>query len=163
MFTLPQLPYQKDDLVPYLSASILDYHYGKHHQGYVNALNNLVVGTDFCTYTNEELPAVIKATYGNLATRSIFNNAGQVWNHNFYWQSIKKNGGITPTGKLLDRINKDFGSIDKFNYAFTESGKSHFGSGWVWLVLILQSKNLKFFVHLMVILLLLNILIHTHY
>ncbi|CAH58256.1 superoxide dismutase [Ehrlichia ruminantium] len=143
MFTLPELPYQKDDLAPYLSANVLNYHYGKHHQGYVNALNNLVAGTDFCTCTNEDLPAVIKATHSDLATRSIFNNAGQVWNHNFYWQSITKNGVVTPKGELLDRINKDFESVEKFNNAFTEAGKGHFGSGWVWLVFDTVEQKLK--------------------
>ncbi|CEI85308.1 superoxide dismutase [Ehrlichia minasensis] len=143
MFTLPELPYQQSDLLPYLSAEILGYHYNKHHQGYVNALNSLVVGTDFSECTNEDLPKIIEATSGNLGSRSIFNNAGQVWNHNFYWESMKKNGGGTPTGKLLDKINEDFGSMDDFNNAFINAGKNHFGSGWVWLVFDMNEQKLK--------------------
>ena len=140
MFTLPKLAYQREDLEPYLSVKILDYHYGKHHQGYVNTLNTLVADTDFYGSDNESLPSIIKTTYGKPNLKSIFNNAGQVWNHNFYWESIKKNGGGSPSGKLLDKINEDFGSMDDFNNAFINAGKSHFGSGWVWLVLSDENK-----------------------
>lgn len=143
MFTLPELPYQQSDLMPYLSFEILGYHYNKHHQGYVNTLNTLVAGTDFSKCTNEDLPKIIKTTSGDLGSKSIFNNAGQVWNHNFYWESMKKNGGGFPTGKLLDKINEDFGSMDDFNNAFINAGKSHFGSGWVWLVFDMNEQKLK--------------------
>ncbi|WDM84997.1 superoxide dismutase [Ehrlichia sp. JZT12] len=135
MFTLPELPYHMDDLEPYLSAQILDYHYGKHHQGYVNTLNTLVADTEFADLKNEDLPSIIQTTHKRPELKSIFNNAGQVWNHNFYWESMKKGGGGSPKGKLLDKINEDFGSISNFYTAFTNAGTKHFGSGWVWLVL----------------------------
>ncbi|WP_133131189.1 superoxide dismutase [Legionella yabuuchiae] len=125
-FTLPQLPYAKDALAPHISVETLEYHYGKHHQAYVNNLNKLIDGTN---YANMELEEIIKQSSGG-----VFNNAAQVWNHTFYWHSMSPNGGGEPTGKLLDAIKQSFGSFDKFKEAFTQTAATTFGSGWAWLV-----------------------------
>ncbi|BBA34984.1 superoxide dismutase, Fe [Methylocaldum marinum] len=123
---LPPLPYAKNALEPHISAETLEYHYGKHHQTYVTNLNNLIAGTDF-----EKLPLedIIKKSSGG-----IFNNAAQVWNHTFYWNSLKPNGGGAPAGALADAINQAFGSFDKFKEEFTKCAIGTFGSGWAWLV-----------------------------
>ncbi|GGI87222.1 superoxide dismutase [Legionella impletisoli] len=125
-FTLPQLPYPKDALKPYISEETLEYHYGKHHQAYVNNLNKLIDGTQ---YANMELEEIIKQSSGG-----VFNNAAQVWNHTFYWHCMSPNGGGEPTGQLLEAINQSFGSFDKFKEEFTKTAASTFGSGWAWLV-----------------------------
>lgn len=125
-FVLPPLPYEMDALAPHISRETLEYHYGKHHQAYVNNLNTLVVGTEF---ENQPLEQVIKKSQG-----PIFNNAAQIWNHTFYWESLSPKGGGEPTGKLLDAINKDFGSFASFKEQFTKSAVGTFGSGWAWLV-----------------------------
>ena len=124
--TLPPLPYPMDALAPHISKETLEYHYGKHHQGYVTTLNNLIKGTE---YENASLEDIIKKSSG-----PIFNNAAQVWNHTFYWNCMKPNGGGTPTGALADAIKVKWGSFDKFKEEFTKSGVGNFGSGWTWLV-----------------------------
>lgn len=125
-FELPALPYAKDALAPHISAETLDFHYGKHHQTYVTNLNNLVPGTEFEGLSLEEI--VLKSSGG------IFNNAAQVWNHTFYWNSLSPNGGGEPTGELADAINAKFGSFTTFKEEFTKCAVTTFGSGWAWLV-----------------------------
>lgn len=125
-FELPPLPYAKNALEPFISEETLDYHYGKHHQTYVTNLNNLVPGSEFEGLTLEE---IIRKSSGG-----IFNNAAQVWNHTFYWNCMKPNGGGQPTGALADAISKSFGSFEKFKEEFTKCAVTTFGSGWAWLV-----------------------------
>jgi len=132
MFTLPELPYAPNALEPHLSANNFSFHYNKHHQAYVTNLNNLVKDTPLASKTLEE---VIMDSAKDSAKAGIFNNSAQVWNHTFYWNSMKPNGGGAPTGKLAERINKDFGSFDAFKEAFKQAGATQFGSGWAWLVL----------------------------
>ena len=124
--TLPALPYAQDALAPHLSKETFEYHYGKHHQAYVTNLNNLIPGTEFETLALED---IIKKSSGG-----IYNNAAQVWNHTFFWNCLKPNGGGAPTGALADAINAKFGSYDAFKEAFTKSAVGNFGSGWTWLV-----------------------------
>ncbi|GBG13794.1 superoxide dismutase, Fe-Mn family [Novimethylophilus kurashikiensis] len=123
---LPDLPYAKNALEPYISAETLEFHYGKHHQTYVTNLNNLIKGTEF---ENLSLEDIIKKSSGG-----IFNNAAQVWNHTFYWNGFKPNGGGAPTGALADAINAKWGSFDEFKKAFAQCAITTFGSGWAWLV-----------------------------
>ena len=125
-FTLPSLPYDMSALEPHISKETLEYHYGKHHQTYVTNLNNLVAGTEF---ENASLEEVVKKSSGG-----VFNNAAQVWNHTFYWNSLSPNGGGAPTGALADAINAKWGSVEAFKDAFTKSAAGNFGSGWTWLV-----------------------------
>jgi len=125
-FELPPLPYAKNALEPFISEETLDYHYGKHHQTYVTNLNNLVPGSEFEGLSLEE---IIRKSSGG-----IFNNAAQVWNHTFYWNCMKPNGGGQPTGELADAISKSFGSFEKFKEEFTKCAVTTFGSGWAWLV-----------------------------
>ncbi|WP_454005683.1 superoxide dismutase [Fe] [Alcaligenes sp. Marseille-Q7550] len=125
-FTLPALPYELNALEPHISQETLEFHYGKHHQAYVTNLNNLVAGTEF---ENASLEDVVKKSSGG-----VFNNAAQVWNHTFYWNSLSPNGGGAPTGKVADAINAKWGSFDAFKDAFTKSAVGNFGAGWTWLV-----------------------------
>lgn len=125
-FTLPKLPYAMDALEPHISKETLEYHYGKHHQAYVNNLNKLIPETEFESMQLEE---IIKA-----ATGGIFNNAAQVWNHTFYWHCLSPNGGGNPQGKLAEAINKHFGSFSTFKEQFSQTAATTFGSGWAWLV-----------------------------
>ena len=124
--TLPPLPYPMDGLAPHISKETLDYHYGKHHQAYVTNLNNLIKGTP---HENASLEEIVKTSSGG-----IFNNAAQVWNHTFYWNCMKPNGGGSPSGTLADAINQKWGTFDKFKEEFTKSCVGNFGSGWTWLV-----------------------------
>jgi Fe-Mn family superoxide dismutase len=124
---LPPLPYALDALQPHISAETLELHHGKHHQTYVTNLNNLVPGTEFEGMSLEDI--VRKAPAGG-----IFNNAAQVWNHTFYWNSLSPNGGGEPSGALADAINASFGSFEAFKEAFTKTAVTTFGSGWAWLV-----------------------------
>ncbi|VVC75317.1 Superoxide dismutase [Fe] [Aquicella siphonis] len=126
MFELPKLPYAMDALQPHISKETLEYHYGKHHQAYVNNLNNLTKDNEFTNLPLEEI--IMKSTGG------IFNNAAQVWNHTFYWNSLTPHAKGEPEGKLADAIKKKFGSFDEFKKAFTQSATTLFGSGWTWLV-----------------------------
>ena len=125
-FELPKLPYAADALEPVISKNTIDFHYGKHHQAYVNNLNNLIPGTKF---ENADLETIVKDSDG-----AIFNNAAQVWNHTFYFYSFKPNGGGTPKGALADAINKKWGSFENFQKEFNTASVSLFGSGWAWLV-----------------------------
>lgn len=131
-FALPKLPYAENALEPHISAKTLSFHYGKHHQAYVTNLNNLVKDSELAKLPLEEL---IRKTAGDSAKAGIFNNAAQVWNHTFYWHSMKPNGGGAPKGKIAEKINQDFGSYDKFKEEFKNAGATQFGSGWAWLVL----------------------------
>lgn len=124
--TLPELPYAIDALAPHISQETLEFHYGKHHQTYVTNLNNLVPGTEF---ESAPLEDIIKKSTGG-----IFNNAAQVWNHTFYWNSLSPNGGGEPSGKLAEAINAKFGSVEALKEAFNKSAAGNFGSGWTWLV-----------------------------
>ena len=124
---LPQLPYAKDALAPHMSAETFDYHYAKHHQAYVTNLNNLIKGTE---YENLDLQAIIKKAPAG----GIYNNSAQVWNHTFFWNCMKPNGGGAPGGALAAAINAKWGSLDAFKTAFQTSAVGNFGSGWTWLV-----------------------------
>lgn len=124
--SLPQLPYAHDALAPHISKETIEFHYGKHHQTYVTNLNNLIKGTEF---ENATLEDIVKKSSGG-----IFNNAAQIWNHTFYWNSLSPNGGGEPTGALKDAIIKKWGSFDEFKKAFTQTCVGTFGSGWGWLV-----------------------------
>lgn len=129
---LPALPYEADALEPYIGATTLGFHHGKHHQTYVTNTNNLIKGTDL---ENASLEALIAASANNAEKVGLFNNAAQVWNHTFYWSCMKKGGGGVPTGAIAAKINEDFGSYDAFAEAFKNAGLTQFGSGWAWLVL----------------------------
>ncbi len=123
---LPKLPYAMDALVPHISKETFEFHYGKHHQAYVTNLNNLVKGTEFESMGLED---IVKKSSGG-----VFNNAAQVWNHTFFWHSMKPAGGGKPAGALAAAIDKKWGSFDAFKEAFTKSAVGNFGSGWTWLV-----------------------------
>ena len=123
---LPALPYARDALAPHISDETLDYHYGKHHQAYVTNLNNLIKGTE---NENLDLETIIKKSQGG-----VFNNAAQIWNHTFYWNSLSPKGGGDPSGKLADAIVKTFGGVAQFKEEFTKTAVGTFGSGWAWLV-----------------------------
>lgn len=129
--TLPALPYAKDALEPFISARTLDFHHGKHHKAYVDNGNKLIEGTDLANLSLEE---IVKKVAGDASKAGIFNNAAQVWNHSFYWQCMKPNGGGAPTGGIADKIKADFGSFEKFVEEFKNAGMTQFGSGWAWLV-----------------------------
>ncbi|MEG3617919.1 superoxide dismutase [Magnetovibrio sp. PR-2] len=126
-FELPDLPYAKDALEPHMSANTFDFHHAKHHNTYVVNLNNLVGDTD------QSLEDIMKETAGDASKAGVFNNAAQVWNHTFFWNSMKPGGGGAPTGAVADAINAAFGSYDDFAEAFKTAGATQFGSGWVWL------------------------------
>jgi Fe-Mn family superoxide dismutase len=123
---LPPLPWARESLAPHISAETIDYHYGKHHQAYVTNLNNQIKGTEF---ENQDLVSIIKKAQGG-----VFNNAAQVWNHTFYWNSLSPKGGGEPSGKLADGIKKAFGGFSQFKEEFTKTAVGTFGSGWAWLV-----------------------------
>lgn len=126
MIQLPPLPFAKDALSPHISAETVDYHYGKHHQAYVTNLNQLISGTSFETMP---LDGIVRSSEGKT-----FNNAAQVWNHNFYWDCLRPGAAGRPAGALLDRIGQHFGSFEQFQKLFTETAIGLFGSGWAWLV-----------------------------
>ncbi len=130
-FSLPDLPYSVDALAPHVSADTLRLHHGKHHATYVDKLNGLVSGTPM---ENMDLDTVVLESAGNADQVGIFNNAGQAWNHNHYWNCMKPNGGGAPTGDIADAINGSFGSFDTFREQFLAAATAHFGSGWAWLV-----------------------------
>ena len=125
--TLPALPYAKDALAPHISAETLEFHHGKHHQAYVTNLNNLIKGTE---YENLDLEAIVKKAPAG----GVYNNAAQVWNHTFFWNCMKPNGGGEPSGALADAIKTKWGSYDDFKKAFQASAVGNFGSAWTWLV-----------------------------
>lgn len=125
--TLPPLPYAMDALAPHISKETFEYHYGKHHQAYATNLNNLIKGTE---YESLDLEAIVKKAPAG----GIFNNSAQVWNHSFFWNSMKAGGGGNPSGALADAISTKWGSFDEFKKAFQASAVGNFGSGWTWLV-----------------------------
>ncbi|NBB82764.1 MAG: superoxide dismutase [Alphaproteobacteria bacterium] len=131
-FELADLPYAYDSLQPYMSQETLEFHHDKHHATYVNTLNKLIEGTDMASMSLEE---IVKASFGDSSKQPIFNNAGQAWNHNHFWNWMKPNGGGSIPGELEAKINEDFGSFDKFKEEFVQAGVGQFGSGWCWLVL----------------------------
>ncbi len=134
-FTLMTLPYPKDAFVPFLTPETFDYHHGKHHQNYVNKLNELLPGSGF-----EE------ATLGEIVKRStgpLFNNAAQIWNHDFYWNNLTPKGSKFPEGKVASSINTSFGSFDQFKAEFEKQATTLFGSGWTWLVADSKTKKLS--------------------
>ena len=131
MFTLMALPYADNALAPVISPNTIGFHYGKHHKTYVDNLNNLVKGTDL---EGKSLEEVVLATAGKADKAPLFNNSAQIWNHDFYWKSMKPNGGGVPTGKIADRINESFGSFEEFKKQMAATTVGQFGSGWGWLV-----------------------------
>jgi superoxide dismutase, Fe-Mn family len=131
-FTQPALPFASNALEHKgMKAETFEYHYGKHHKAYVDNLNKLVEGSDLASKSLEE---VIQIAFKDSSKAGIFNNAAQVWNHSFFWNCLSPNGGGTPTGELAARIEKDFGSFDKFKEEFSNAAATQFGSGWAWLV-----------------------------
>lgn len=131
-FELPPLPYEMNALEPHISKETLEYHYGKHHAGYVKKLNGMVPGTEFENMSLEDI--IMKADGG------VFNNAAQIWNHTFYWNSMSPNGGGQPRDELAAAIDEAFGSLKAFQDKFSEVAMGRFGSGWAWLV---KDKNGK--------------------
>ena len=128
---LPPLPWADTALAPVISANTIGFHYGKHHQGYVTNLNNLTAGTPFA---DQSLEQIVRATAGKADQAAIFNNAAQVWNHTFYWQSLKPGGGGEPPAALKAKIEASFGSVAACRKELTTAATSQFGSGWAWLV-----------------------------
>jgi Fe-Mn family superoxide dismutase len=142
--TLPDLPYGKSALEPHISARTLEFHYGKHHKGYVDKTNAAIEGTDLA---GTSLEAIIQAAANDPARKGLFNNAAQAWNHSFFWQCMRPGGGGRPSGRISERIEADFGGYPKFVEAFKNAGATLFGSGWAWLTLkggklnLLQGAN----------------------
>lgn len=130
-FELSRLPFAKDALEPHMSAKTLDFHHGKHHQAYVTALNELIKGQPL---EHRPLEEIIKTAHRDAAKAAVFNNAAQVWNHTFFWDSLKPRGGGMPSGDLAGAIERDCGGLDKFREAFKAAAVGQFGSGWAWLV-----------------------------
>jgi superoxide dismutase, Fe-Mn family len=128
---LPDLPYAKDALAPVISAETIEYHYGKHHQAYVNNLNNLIPGTKYEALSLEE---TVKQSHGQLSEKPVFNNSAQVWNHTFYWNCLAPGAGGSPSGAIATAIDKSFGSFADFKDKFSKAAAAQFGSGWAWLV-----------------------------
>ena len=128
MFENKELPYDMNALEPYVSERTLSFHYGKHYPNYVNTLNKLIEGTE---YADMPLEKIIRETSGKPTQQAIFNNAGQVWNHEFLWRSMSPLGGA-PKGKLLDKITRQYGSYDEFKKQLKDAAVSQFGSGWAW-------------------------------
>ncbi len=129
--TLPQLPFEKDALAPYISANTLEFHHGKHHKAYVDNLNKLIEGTELASKSLEE---IIKISAKDSSKAGIFNNAAQVWNHSFYWQCLKKAGGGAPKGAVAEKIKATWGNLEKFADELKNAGITQFGSGWAWLI-----------------------------
>ena len=130
-FVLSELPYEQNALAPCISAQTLSYHYNKHHQGYVSRLNELAMGTEFEGLALED---VILKTAGDAGQEELFNNAAQVWNHDFYWKSLSPKGGGKPKGDLSRLLDASFGGVAAFLSEFAEAGAGLCGSGWIWLV-----------------------------
>ena len=131
MFKLPLLSYELDALAPYISKNTMEFHYLKHHQTYVDNLNKLIAGTEFESMSLEE---IVQKTAGKPEYTAIFNNAAQVWNHTFFWNCMRPNGGSRPQGRLLEEITRSFGSYENFRKEFKDAALAQFGSGWAWLV-----------------------------
>jgi Fe-Mn family superoxide dismutase len=130
--TLPDLPYEKDALEPYISSRTLEFHHGKHHNAYVNNLNNLIENTNLA---GETLEAIITKTAGDPDSAGIFNNAAQAWNHTFYWHCMTPGGGGLPTDTVGEKIEVAFGAYTTFVKELKSAGLTQFGSGWAWLVM----------------------------
>lgn len=135
---LPALPYEENALSPVISPTTIGFHYGKHHKGYVDNLNKLIAGTE---YADLPLEKIIAAVAGKADKAAIFNNAAQVWNHTFFWQSLRANGGGEPPASLKQKIEADFGELEACKKELAQAATSQFGSGWAWLVL--DSGKLK--------------------
>ena len=166
-FTLPDLPYAANALEPYISANTLSFHHGKHHQAYVTNLNKLLKDEPL---SRAKLEDVIKATAGDASQAGVFNNAAQIWNHTFFWNSMKPNGGGAPTGRIAELINRDFGDLEGFKEAFKQAATTQFGSGWAWLVLdgdmlkVTKTGNADLpMIHNQVALLTLDVWEHSYY
>jgi len=129
-FTLPKLPYAEDALAPVVSANTISFHYGKHHKAYVDKLNELAAGTPYATMSLDD---VVKKSAKDEKAKKIFNNAAQIWNHTFYWNSMSPKGGA-PAGKIKAALDDSFGGLDEFKKAFKQAAVDQFGSGWAWLV-----------------------------
>lgn len=129
--TLPPLPYARGALAPHISEQTLTFHYGKHHQAYVDTLNRKLEGR---REANAPLEEIVRETAGDPERAGVFNNAAQVWNHTFYWRSMTPNGGGAPSGDIAKAIDRDFGGYEGFREAFAKAGAGQFGSGWAWLV-----------------------------
>lgn len=130
-FVLDKLPYADHALAPVISANTIGFHYGKHHAGYVDKLNTLVPGTEFADLP---LEAVMRQSSGKPDKAAVFNNAAQIWNHTFYWNSLRPDGGGQPAGSLKTRVESAFGGYDNFRKQFVDAAMTQFGSGWAWLV-----------------------------
>ncbi len=130
-YSLPQLPYADNAIDPVISANTISFHYGKHHKAYVDNLNKLITGTEF---SDMPLEKIIMAASGKADKTAIFNNAAQTWNHTFYWNSLKPNGGGKPAGSLMQKIEASFESFDECKKELAAAAIAQFGSGWVWLV-----------------------------
>ena len=131
LISLPPLPYAEDALAPVISANTISFHYGKHHKGYVDNLNKMITGTDLAKATLEQ---IVKSTAGSADKQGLFNNAAQIWNHTFYWNSMKPNGGGKPSGDLAQKIDATFTNFDNCKKELLAAATSQFGSGWAWLV-----------------------------
>jgi superoxide dismutase, Fe-Mn family len=129
---LPPLPYPKDALVPHMSAETVELHHGAHQRGYIEKLNTLIKGTSL---ENRKLEDIILATAKGATKASIFNNAAQAWNHEFFWRSMRPNGGGEPTGDVMEQIERAYGKFHAFRDAFLAAAQNQFGSGWVWMAL----------------------------
>jgi Fe-Mn family superoxide dismutase len=142
--TLPNLPFDKNALEPYISARTFEFHHGKHHKAYVDNTNKLIEQTDLA---GKDLETIIKIAAKDPEKKGLFNNAAQIWNHSFFWQCLKPGGGGKPGGRIADMIDQDLGGYDKFAADFKTAGATQFGSGWAWLVkknnklAILQTAN----------------------
>jgi Fe-Mn family superoxide dismutase len=128
---LPPLPYPDDALAPVISSNTIGFHYGKHHRGYLDKLNELIQGTPMADMRLEE---IVRAVAVDPEKKAVFNNAAQTWNHTFYWRSMRPKGGGKPSGELAAKIDASFGSFDEFRKQFVDAGLTQFGSGWAWLV-----------------------------
>ncbi len=130
-FQLPDLPYELDALQPHISKQTLEFHYGKHHAGYVSKLNDLVADTE---HADAELLDIVKDLSDDPGGSALYNNAAQTWNHTFFWDGMRPGGGGEPTGAMLDRIKDGFGSYEAFREKFKDAATGQFGSGWAWLI-----------------------------
>ena len=129
--TLPDLPYDKGALAPVISANTLEFHHGKHHKTYVETTNKMIAGTDL---EKADLETIVRKSVGDAAKAGLFNNSAQVWNHSFFWKSLKPGGGGAPKGPIAEQIKKVWGDYGKFAEELKNAGITQFGSGWAWLV-----------------------------
>ncbi len=139
-FTLPELPYAYDALDPYMSAETLEFHHDKHHAAYASKAADLITGSGL---EGKSLEDIVYASFQDPSKSALFNNAGQHWNHLQFWQSMKPKGGGVPPGKIMAKIDEDFGSFEAFRGKFIEAGIGQFGSGWCWLAMDPQTGRLE--------------------